>query len=72
MGQIGLWQIIIVVFLFGIFVWPAVRVLHRAGRSRWWVVLAFVPVVNIVLIWVFAFADWPTVDPPVVNPDIFT
>jgi hypothetical protein len=35
---------------------PAVR---KAGFSGWWVVLSIVPIVGLVLLWVFAFAQWP-------------
>ena len=38
---------------------PVANVLHRAGRSRWWTVLAFVPGLNIIGLWVFAFSHWP-------------
>jgi hypothetical protein len=41
---------------------PVANVLHRAGRSRWWTVLAFVPLLNVLGLWVFAFARWPSVD----------
>lgn len=72
MGQIGLWQLIIVVLFFAIFVWPVVRILHRAGRSGWWAVLVVVPLLNIVMFWVFAFAHWPKIDPPAVDPNALT
>lgn len=45
--------------IFVFFVYLYVRILHNAGYSGWWVLLAFVPLVNIIMIWVFAFADWP-------------
>lgn len=35
------------------------QVLHRAGYSRWWSLVLLVPVVNLVMVWVFALADWP-------------
>ena len=38
---------------------PVANILHRAGRSRWWTILAFVPLVNLVRLWVFAFTRWP-------------
>jgi uncharacterized membrane protein YhaH (DUF805 family) len=41
-------------------IWPTVRILHKAGYSGWWCLLAFVPVVNLVMLYIFAFAaDWP-------------
>lgn len=41
---------------------PIANILHRAGRSRWWMILAFVPLVNLICLWIFAFARWPAVD----------
>ena len=38
---------------------PVANILHRAGRSRWWTVLAFVPLLNLIGLWVFAFTRWP-------------
>ena len=51
--------IIIGVFLLIYFI-PLVKILHKAGYSGWWSVLILVPIVNIIMLYVFAFADWPT------------
>ena len=48
---------LLVIILVGV---PVANVLHRAGRSRWWTVLAFVPGVNLVALWVFSFTRWPS------------
>jgi uncharacterized membrane protein YhaH (DUF805 family) len=45
--------------IIGLFFWMMVRILHKAGYSGWWSALMLIPLVNIVMIWVFAFADWP-------------
>lgn len=50
---------ILFVILVGV---PVARILRRAGRSRWWTVLAFVPLLNLICLWVFAFVRWPSVD----------
>jgi hypothetical protein len=34
-------------------------ILRKAGYSPWWVLTGFVPLVNIVMVIAFAFADWP-------------
>jgi hypothetical protein len=54
----------LVVFLviLGVFTWPYVRIVQKAGYSGWNVLWMFVPVANIVLIFVFAFAKWPIED----------
>jgi len=51
------WLVGLVVVL--IFVVPIVNILRKAGYSGWWVVLWFVPFVNVIILWVFAFARWP-------------
>jgi hypothetical protein len=38
---------------------PVANILHRAGRSRWWTILAFIPLLNLIGLWVFAFTRWP-------------
>lgn len=38
-----------------------VKILHKAGYSGWWALTMFVPLLNIVMFLVFAFADWPVV-----------
>jgi hypothetical protein len=50
---------ILMILLVGI---PVANILHRAGRSRWWTILAFIPFLNLIGLWVFAFARWPAVD----------
>jgi uncharacterized membrane protein YhaH (DUF805 family) len=41
---------------------PVASILHRAGRSRWWMLIAFIPLLNLIGLWVFAFTRWPAVD----------
>ena len=41
---------------------PVANVLNRVGRSRWWTVLAFVPGLNLLGFWLFAFSRWPALD----------
>ena len=42
-----------------IYVIPVVTILRKAGYSGWWCLIVFVPLVNIIMLWVFAFAAWP-------------
>ncbi|MFC3226340.1 hypothetical protein ACFOGJ_03820 [Marinibaculum pumilum] len=39
------------------------RGLQKAGFSGAWSLLLLVPVVNLVMLWVFAFISWPVDDP---------
>jgi hypothetical protein len=38
---------------------PTWRILRRIGFSGWWSVLAVVPLLNVILLYVVAFAPWP-------------
>jgi uncharacterized membrane protein YhaH (DUF805 family) len=38
---------------------PTAQIVRRVGYSGWWGLLAGVPVVNVVSLWVFAFMRWP-------------
>lgn len=39
-----------------------VAILRKAGYSSWWVLTGFIPLVNIVMVVAFAFADWPVLE----------
>lgn len=48
----------VLIVLFGT-AWPISVILRKAGFSGWWALLSFVPLVNLAMLWVFAFAKWP-------------
>lgn len=51
---------IILGLLFALFVfWLVGRILQKAGFDPWWAFVLLIPVVNVIMVWVFAFADWP-------------
>ena len=35
------------------------NVISRAGYSRWWILIMLVPLVNIVMLLIFCFKEWP-------------
>lgn len=39
--------------------WLGYRILQKAGLDGRWVLTLLVPVVNIIMIWVFAYSHWP-------------
>jgi hypothetical protein len=41
---------------------PVSSILHRAGHSRWWLLIAIIPLINLIGLWVFAFTRWPAID----------
>lgn len=66
MHSLGIWHLIGLVVLV-LIVWAFVavfgRILNRAGYSRWWLLTLVVPLVNLIMLWVFAFANWPVTTP---------
>jgi hypothetical protein len=60
MGSLSIWHWIIVILVLAIYGVPITKILERAGWSKWWIILFFVPLVNIVMLWVFAYSRWPT------------
>ena len=49
------------IVLLALFVcWPVAKIAGRVGFSRWWALLALIPIVNLALLCVFAFVEWPS------------
>jgi len=38
---------------------PYVLIIRKAGYSGWWVLIMLIPLVNFIMLWVFALARWP-------------
>jgi uncharacterized membrane protein YhaH (DUF805 family) len=59
MGSFSIFHWLILIVTLATWIVPPIKILSKAGYSGWWVLLLFVPLVNIIVLWVFAFADWP-------------
>ncbi|MGU7779114.1 hypothetical protein [Burkholderia sp. PU8-34] len=55
-------KLFVTLVIFVICIYPYVRIVRRTGHSGWWVLTMIVPLLNIIMLWVFAFARWPIVD----------
>jgi hypothetical protein len=55
--------LVVLVLLVWAFVAVFGRILNRAGYSRWWLLTVVVPLLNLIMLWVFAFASWPVTRP---------
>ncbi|KVE79060.1 DUF805 domain-containing protein [Burkholderia vietnamiensis] len=55
-------QMLVALVLVAIVVYPYVRIVRRTGHSGWWILTMFVPVLNFIMLWAFAFARWPATD----------
>ncbi|WP_233809868.1 hypothetical protein [Paraburkholderia sp. HP33-1] len=45
-----------------VLLYPIGRILRRIGLSPLWSILALVPLLNLLGLWVLAFVDWPQPD----------
>lgn len=63
MMGLGLTELMIILFFLVLFIAIPVLVfgpvVKKAGFSKWWSLLVVIPIVNIVMIWVFSFIKWP-------------
>jgi hypothetical protein len=65
MFNLGIWLligIVVLVLIIWVFIVVFGRIVNRAGYSRWWLLTMVVPLLNLVMLWIFAFADWPAAD----------
>lgn len=59
MGSFGIWHWLIFLFVFSIYVVPVWRIVSKAGYNGAFCLLGFIPVLNIIMLYVFAFSKWP-------------
>ena len=59
MGSFSIWHWLIVIFILVLYVWPLWRIVRKAGYPGALSLLTFIPIVNIIMFWVFAFVKWP-------------
>ncbi len=61
-GGISIWSLLLILgisllLLLPAFVsWPIAK---KAGYSKWWSLIMCLPVLNVILVWSFAFSKWP-------------
>ncbi|TPV99006.1 MAG: hypothetical protein USCAAHI_01557 [Beijerinckiaceae bacterium] len=61
MGSLSIWQWLIILIYLPVLGYPIVRILNRVGYSPWWVIIAFIPIVNLIGLWALSFVHWPRV-----------
>jgi len=59
MAGVAIVHLFLVAVFFVVYLIPIAKVASKAGYSGWWCLLFLVPLVNLVMLWVFAFARWP-------------
>lgn len=58
MGSLSIWHWVITLIILTIPI-PIGRLLVRSGRNWAWSLLYFVPILNVIFLWVWAFSDPP-------------
>jgi len=53
-----IWTIVMFLSLV-VYLLPMSGILRKAGYSGWWCLLMFLPIVNFIMLCVFATAKWP-------------
>jgi len=46
------------VVMIAVVIYPAGRILSRMGFSPLWSILIFIPLVNLIALWILAFIEW--------------
>ncbi|WP_395020145.1 hypothetical protein [Dongia sp.] len=52
-------MIVIMIPIYAVTIWAMVRIIQKAGYSGWNFLWYLVPIVNIVMFFIFAFGEWP-------------
>ncbi len=61
-GGISIWSLLLILSIALLLLLPAFvswPIAKRAGYSRWWSLLMCLPLLNVILVWSFAFSRWP-------------
>lgn len=59
MLNLGVFEVLGLLLVAAAIMIPAARIARRLGYPRWLAVLAVVPLANVLLLWLVAFAPWP-------------
>jgi hypothetical protein len=60
MGSLSIWHWIVVFVYVLVLIVPVAKILKKAGFSGWWSIVALIPGVNIIFLWIFALVKWPS------------
>ena len=59
LGSLGLPELLVIVVLIGVIIWPATRICAKAGYPPLLGLVAIIPIGNVFLLWFLAFSEWP-------------
>ena len=58
MDTISIWTVLLIVVMV-LPVWFFALTAKKAGYAPWWALLGFVPVLNVIVLYLFAYREWP-------------
>ncbi len=61
LGSFGWMELLVILIFVGLPIWAGSRIAKKAGFAPFWAITLIVPLVNFVVIWSFAFVEWPNV-----------
>lgn len=64
MGTASVWHWLIILVVLAIYIVPAWVIARKAGYHPALSLLILLPLVNIVVLWLFAFSAWPALKRP--------
>lgn len=59
MRALGIPELLFVLSILLLFLLPFWRIAKKAGYPGWYGLAAYVPILNVMVLWWFAFARWP-------------
>jgi hypothetical protein len=68
---VGLIELVLILMTLVLVAWPACRICRRAGFPAAMGLLSLLPVANLILLLVLAFADWPALAGKPASPSRF-
>jgi len=61
-GGISIWSLLLIIGTVLLLLLPAFvsfPIAKKAGYSKWWSLIMCLPLLNVILVWSFAFSKWP-------------
>jgi hypothetical protein len=67
--NLGAQELIILLLMAVVVVWPFWRIFSKAGFTGWLAIGMLFPLVNLILVFYLAFAEWPALHKADSNPE---
>jgi len=62
MDTLSPWHWLITLGILALIGFPIAKILQRLGISRWWTIMAFLPLLNLIGLWALSAVRWPKLD----------